>query len=74
MTAASTEHHDEPQKPPSRRPLALDEPDPATATLDDWLAHRRRLAMLDLTDRTVRVAIAVADAWIARLRRKPSGE
>lgn len=46
------------------------EPDPATATLDDWRAWRRELAALPQDDENVRVAIAVAEAQIAKLRRR----
>jgi len=46
------------------------EPDLATATLDDWRAWRRDLATLPQDDENVRIAIAVAEAQIAKLRRR----
>jgi hypothetical protein len=48
----------------------IGEPDPATATLEDWRAWRRNLATLPQDDDSVRLAIAVAEAQIAKLRRK----
>lgn len=47
----------------------IGEPDPATATLEDWRAWRRNLAALPQDDDSVRLAIAVAEAQIAKLRR-----
>lgn len=52
------------------RTKIVGEPDPATATLDSWRAWRRELATLPQDDESVRVAIAVAEAQIAKLRRK----
>ena len=54
---------------PSRMKI-IGEPDPATATLEDWRAWRRNLAALPQDDDSVRLAIAVAEAQIAKLRRK----
>jgi len=48
----------------------IGEPDPTTATLEDWRAWRRNLAALPQDDDSVRLAIAVAEAQIAKLRRK----
>ena len=45
------------------------EPDPATGTLAEWQAYRARLAVLPRHDDNVRLAIAVAEARIARLSR-----
>lgn len=45
------------------------EPDLATGSLEEWLSHRRALAALPQNDENVRLAVAVADAQIARLRR-----
>jgi hypothetical protein len=44
------------------------EPDLSSATLAEWQAYRRTLAALPQNDENVRIAIAVADAQIARLR------
>lgn len=43
------------------------EPDPQAGTLEDWRAYRRSLAALPRHHANVRLAIAVADARIARL-------
>jgi hypothetical protein len=53
---------------PSRLKV-IGEPDPTTATLDDWRAWRRNLSVLPQDDDSVRLAIAVAEAQIAKLRR-----
>ncbi|MPY71257.1 MAG: hypothetical protein GEU92_14350 [Alphaproteobacteria bacterium] len=62
----------DPQRPQAQRPASqvrIDgEPDLASATLEEWLAYRRSLAALPQNDENVRIAIAVADAQIARLR------
>jgi hypothetical protein len=47
----------------------IGEPDPAKATLEDWRAWRRNLSVLPQDDDSVRLAIAVAEAQIAKLRR-----
>ena len=44
----------------------IGEPDPTTATLEDWRAWRRNLAALPQDDDSVRLAIAVAEAQIAK--------
>jgi hypothetical protein len=46
----------------------IGEPDPATATLEDWRAWRRNLSVLPQDDDSVRLAVAVAEAQIAKLR------
>jgi len=46
------------------------EPNPETATLDDWRAWRQTLLTLPRDDDSVRVALAVAEAQIAKLREK----
>jgi hypothetical protein len=46
------------------------EPDPATATLEDRRSWRHDLAALPQDDEGVRIAIAVAEAQIAKLRRR----
>ncbi len=46
------------------------EPDPATGTLADWRAYRKSLAALPRHNDNVRLAIAVADARIARLSQR----
>lgn len=45
------------------------EPDLATGTLDDWVQYREKLANLPQDDENVRLAIAVAEARIAKLIR-----
>jgi hypothetical protein len=45
------------------------EPDHRTGTLEEWLHYRQTLAALPQDDEAVRLAIAVADARIAHLRR-----
>lgn len=54
---------------PSRLKI-IGEPDPTSATLEDWRAWRRELASLPQNDDSVRLAIAIAEAQIAKLRRK----
>ena len=51
------------------RQIIEGEPDLATGTLDDWIHYREKLATLSQTDETVRLAIAVAEARIAKLIR-----
>jgi hypothetical protein len=70
MIAGPGEGRNDSRGDKSERRTALREPDPATASLDEWRAHRRKLATLNQNDETVRVAIAVAEAQIAKLRRK----
>ncbi|MBK19573.1 MAG: hypothetical protein CMM52_12135 [Rhodospirillaceae bacterium] len=43
------------------------EPDLISGSLDEWRAYRQGLSSLPQEDENVRVAIAVADARIARL-------
>ncbi|NKB19577.1 MAG: hypothetical protein GKS01_03435 [Alphaproteobacteria bacterium] len=43
------------------------EPDLLTGSLNEWLDYRNSLSALPQEDENVRVAIAVADARIARL-------
>jgi hypothetical protein len=45
------------------------EPDLSTGSLDEWQNYRRTLTALPKNDENVRIAIAVADAQIARLRK-----
>lgn len=53
---------------PSR--LIIDgEPDLVTGTLEDWIQYREKLATLPRNDENVRLAIAVAEARIAKLIR-----
>lgn len=67
MARGGTSGSGEGQRP---RGIRIDgEPDPATGTLDDWERYRDRLAALPQDDEGVRLAIAVADARIAALRR-----
>ncbi|CAN0586660.1 unnamed protein product, partial [Laminaria digitata] len=44
------------------------EPDPISATLEDWLAYREHLRSLPVKDETVSVAMAVANAQIRKLQ------
>ncbi len=44
------------------------EPDPATATLDDWVEYRNYLRSLSDSDDTVDVALAIANSQIQKLR------
>ena len=46
------------------------EPNLETATLDDWRSWRQTLLTLPRDDDSVRVALAVAEAQIAKLREK----
>ena len=45
------------------------EPDLETGSLEEWLQYRQTLAALPQDDESVRLAIAVADARVAQLRR-----
>ena len=49
------------------------EPDLESGSLEQWRAWRRRLARTPRHDETTRLAIAVADARIARLSRPRPG-
>jgi hypothetical protein len=44
------------------------EPDPASASLEDWMAYREQLRSLPANDETVRVGLAVANAQILKLQ------
>ena len=44
------------------------EPDPASASIDDWVAYRDHLKSLQGSDESVRVALAVAQAQIQKLQ------
>lgn len=52
---------------PNQRIEIEGEPDLLTGTLDKWHAYRQALSVLPQENENVRVAIAVADARIARL-------
>jgi hypothetical protein len=57
---SSTQHH--------HRIEIDDEPDLLTGTLDEWHTYRQALTALPQENENVRVAIAVTDARIARLK------
>jgi len=44
------------------------EPDPASASIDDWMAYREHLKSLSGHDESIRVALAVAQAQIQKLQ------
>jgi hypothetical protein len=44
------------------------EPDPKSASLEDWMAYRDRLRSMPANDETVRVSLAVANAQILKLQ------
>ena len=46
------------------------EPNPDTATLEDWRTWRQQLLTLPRHDDSVRIALAVAEAQIVKLREK----
>lgn len=48
----------------------ISEPEPATATLEDWETYRRRVGPLAGRDPGMRMALAVAEAQIAKLRQR----
>ena len=48
--------------------VILGEPDPASASLDDWLVYRNHLRGLAGKDENVSVALAVANAQIQKLQ------
>ncbi len=48
------------------------EPDLATGSLEEWMEFRQSLTALPQNDENVRIAIAVAHARIAKLRRDRS--
>lgn len=45
------------------------EPDLLTGTLDDWVHYREKLAALPQDDKNVHLAIAIAEARIAKIIR-----
>jgi hypothetical protein len=52
-----------------RQRIEIDgEPDLLTGTPDEWPAYRNSLSALPQKNKNIRVAIAVADARIARLK------
>ncbi len=53
-----------------RAPPLISEPEPATATIEDWIAYRHRVGPLAGRDPGMRLALAVAEAQIAKLRRR----
>lgn len=44
------------------------EPDPASASIDDWMAYREHLKSLSGQDESIRVALAVAKDQIQKLQ------
>ncbi|MGB0632446.1 MAG: hypothetical protein ACPGRZ_17285 [Alphaproteobacteria bacterium] len=44
------------------------EPDPGSASIDDWVAYREHLKSLPGRDESIRVALAVAQAQIQKLQ------
>lgn len=56
-------------KKSSPRLIIDGEPDLVSGTLDDWVHFREKLATLPQDDENVRLAIAVAEAHIAKLIR-----
>lgn len=44
------------------------EPDPSTASLDEWIEYRDHLRSLPRSDESVSVALAIANAQIQKLR------
>lgn len=49
------------------------EPDPASASLEDWLAYREHLRTLPAKDENVSVALAIANTQIRKLQNTYSG-
>lgn len=49
------------------------EPDPASASLEDWLAYREHLRSLPVKDESVSVALAIANAQIRKLQETDDG-
>lgn len=43
------------------------EPDPASASIDDWIAYREHLKSLGDGDESIRLALAIAQAQIHKL-------
>ena len=50
------------------------EPDPGTASIDDWVAYREHLKSLPNQDETIRVALAVAQAQIQKLQQSDTAQ
>ena len=67
MANAGAPGHGHRNDPP--RLIIEGEPDLMTGTLDDWIHYREKLATLKQTDETVRLAITIAEARIAKLIR-----
>lgn len=44
------------------------EPDPSSASLEDWLTYREHLRTLPVKDQSVSVALAVANTQIRKLQ------
>ncbi|MFT5487528.1 MAG: hypothetical protein ACI9JL_001326 [Paracoccaceae bacterium] len=44
------------------------EPDPTSASLDDWLAYREHLRSLPAKDESVSVGLAIANTQIRKLQ------
>lgn len=54
--------------PPAQSDRLISEPDQVSGTIEQWIAYRGRVLPLAKTDPTMRVALAVAEAQIAKLR------
>ena len=52
------------------RPPMISEPEPGSATLDDWISYRRQVGPLAGYDPAMRLALAVAETQIAKLRER----
>lgn len=50
------------------------EPDPISASLEEWVSYREQLRTLPEKDQSVSVAIAVANARIQKLQQTDDGE
>ena len=50
------------------------EPDPNSASIDDWVAYREHLKSLPSQDYRIRVALAVAQAQIQKLQQSDAGQ
>ena len=50
------------------------EPDPASASIDDWVAYKEHLKALPGSDESIRVALAVAQAQIQKLQQSDEEE
>lgn len=49
------------------------EPDPASASLEDWLVYREHLRTLPAKDESVSVALAIANTQIRKLQNMNGG-